>query len=138
MNKITITILFIIIIILALCMLYILYEKNKLKKIKFYESIDFESKHDIIHRIINEEVDRYKILNFAYEEDELYITEDMQKEMINVVTTKTIMRITPAIMVNLKLIYNINDNNNLINIIGELVSLKVLDYSIETNIVKNG
>ena len=67
---------------------------------------------------------------------DLYINEDMQKEMINIVTTKVLKRITPAIKTNIKLIYNINNNEDLINVIGTIVSMQVLSYCIETNVVR--
>ena len=126
----------IILIVVVLCNTYVQYQKIKLEEIRLYESIDFDSKYELLGKIITEEVDDYKIKNFAYREDDLYINEEMQKEMINIVTTKIIKRITPAIKTNLKLVYNINSDEDLINIVGTLVSMEVLSYCIETNVIR--
>ena len=126
----------IILIVVVLCNTYVQYQKIKLEEIRLYESIDFDSKYDLIGKIVLEEIDDYKIKNFVYREDDLYINEEMQKEMINIVTTKIIKRITPAIKTNLKLIYEINSNEDLINMVGTLVSMEVLSYCIETNVVR--
>lgn len=134
----TITIIFtwIILILAILCCTYVQIQKNKLEEIRLYESIDFDSKYELLGKIITEEIDDYKVRNFAYRENELYINEDMQKEMINIVTTKVIKRITPAIETNIKLIYIIKSQEDLINIIGTIVSMQVLSYCIEVNVVK--
>ena len=134
----TITIIFtwIILILTIACCTYVQIQKNKLEEIRLYESIDFDSKYELLGKIITEEVDDYKIKNFVYRENDLYINEDMQKEMINIVTTKVLKRITPAIKTNIKLIYNINNNEDLINVIGTIVSMQVLSYCIETNVVR--
>ena len=134
----TITIIFtwIILILTIACCTYVQIQKNKLEEIRLYESIDFDSKYELLGKIITEEVDDYKIKNFVYRENDLYINEDMQKEMINIVTTKILKRITPAIKTNIKLIYNINNNEDLINVIGTIVSMQVLSYCIETNVVR--
>ena len=126
----------IILIVVILCNTYIQYKKIKLEEIRLYESIDFDSKYELLGKIITEEIDDYKIKNFVYREDDLYINEEMQKEMINIVTTKIIKRITPAIKTNLKLIYEINSNEDLINMVGTLVSMEVLSYCIETNVIR--
>lgn len=126
----------IVLIVSILCNTYVRYQKNKLDEIKIYESIDFDSKHELLMKIITEEIDDYKVRNFAYRENELYINEDMQKEMINIVTTKVIKRITPAIETNIKLIYIIKSQEDLINIIGTIVSMQVLSYCIEVNVIK--
>ena len=126
----------IILIVVVLCNTYVQYQKIKLEEIRLYESIDFDSKYELLGKIITEEVDDYKIKNFVYRENDLYINEDMQKEMINIVTTKVLKRITPAIKTNIKLIYNINNNEDLINVIGTIVSMQVLSYCIETNVVR--
>ena len=55
--------------------------------------------------------------------------------MINIVTVKAVERVTIAIRENLKLIYRIKSDEDLINIIGKLVSRQVLLYSIEVNSV---
>ena len=134
----TITIIFtwIILILAIACCTYVQIQKNKLEEIRLYESIDFDSKYELLGKIITEEIDDYKVRNFAYRENELYINEDMQKEMINIVTTKVIKRITPAIETNIKLIYIIKSQEDLINIIGTIVSMQVLSYCIEVNVVK--
>ena len=134
----TITIIFtwIILILTIACCTYVQIQKNKLEEIRLYESIDFDSKYELLGKIITEEVDDYKIKNFVYRENDLYINEDMQKEMINIVTTKVLKRITPAIKTNIKLIYNINNNEDLINTVGTIVSMQVLSYCIEINVVK--
>ena len=126
----------IILIVVILCNTYIQYKKIKLEEIRLYESIDFDSKYELLGKIITEEIDDYKIKNFVYREDDLYINEEMQKEMINIVTTKIIKRIPPAIKTNLKLIYEINSNEDLINMVGTLVSMEVLSYCIETNVIR--
>ena len=134
----TITIIFtwIILILAIACCTYVQIQKNKLEEIRLYESIDFDSKYELLGKIITEEVDDYKIRNFAYRENDLYINEDMQKEMINIVTTKVLKRITPAIETNIKLIYIIKSQEDLINVIGTIVSMQVLSYCIEVNVVK--
>ena len=134
----TITIIFtwIILILAILCCTYVQIQKNKLDEMRLYESIDFDSKHELLMKIITEEIDDYKVRNFVYRENELYINEDMQKEIINIVTTQVIKRITPAIETNIKLIYIIKSQEDLINVIGTIVSMQVLSYCIEVNVVK--
>ena len=111
------------------------YKKIKLDELKLYESIDFDSKHELLNKIIDDEINDYEIRNIAHETD-IYITEEMQREMINIVTVKVISRLTDSLKANIKLIYIINSKEDLINVVGTLVSMKVLLFCIDINKVK--
>lgn len=83
----------------------------------------------ILDKIIEEERDKYVLLKFEFQNN-LYIKEDMQNEMIRIILTKVMERISPIVYEKLKYIYN---QNVLEDIICEKVKFSVMDYAIKIN-----
>lgn len=83
----------------------------------------------ILDKIIEEERDKYILLKFEFQNN-LYIKEDMQNEMIRIILTKVMERISPIVYEKLKYIYN---QNVLEDIICEKVKFSVMDYAIKVN-----
>ena len=136
MDKIIMILLLIIFICMIACMfcVYKIYDRHiGLKTMEFYEQIDFDSKHSILQKIIDDEIDKYKILKIGYLKREEYFKEADIKEMTNFITAATYLRITPTIKYNLELIYDVSTDDKLMLVIGSRVSLEVLAYSIERN-----
>lgn len=106
-----------------------------LNKLKFYADIDMENCKTIILNIIEEEMDSYKIMNFAYQ-DYPYITEDEIKEMITGVTTNVVKRMNPILQWNLSCFYKIETYDDMVQVIGNIVTINVITYASEVNTPK--
>ena len=106
-----------------------------LNKLKFYADIDMENCKTIILNIIEEEMDSYKIMNFAYQ-DYPYITEDEIKEMITGVTTNVVKRMNPILQWNLSCFYKIESQDDMVKVIGNLVTINVITYASDVNTPK--
>lgn len=83
----------------------------------------------VLDKLIEEERDKYVLLKFEFQNN-LYIKEDMQNEMIKNILTKVMERISPIIYEKLKYIYN---QDVLEDIICEKVKFSVMDYAIKVN-----
>lgn len=106
-----------------------------LNKLKFYADIDMENCKTIILNIIEEEMDSYKIMNFAYQ-DYPYITEDEIKEMITGVTTNVVKRMNPILQWNLSCFHKIETYDDMVQVIGNIVTINVITYASEVNTPK--
>lgn len=134
------TLIFLIIIIavsmygLIFCIYRLSSKSLELKTLAFYEQIDFDAKHSLLQKIIDDETDQYKAINIECKKaEDIYLTSDMIKDMTNYVTAAVFIRITPAIKSNLALIFDVSTDEKLMVVIGTRVSLDVLQYSLEKN-----
>lgn len=107
-----------------------------IEELQFYNSIDFEAKKKLLDDLINECIDEYALLNLAFKEN-IYITEDMEREMIRGVLERFITRMSKAITENLYLIYNAKSDDELISLISTQVALKVVNYKVQINSPNN-
>lgn len=139
MDKIIMILLLIIFICMIACMfcVYKIYDRHiGLKTMMFYEQIDFDSKHSILQKIIDDEMEQYlvrKVDNSNLTGEDKFMREKDIKEMINKITASVYLRITPTIRYNLSLIYDVSEEDKLMNVIGTRVSLETLGYSVEIN-----
>ena len=125
----------ILIIILLFYFLDILKNKLSFEKEKYYTSIDFKENTRILNELIQEEFEKYIVLNVSYEKDK-FITEENQLKMITDLTTNVFKRITPAILCNLILLYNVNTDKDIINVLSHKISFIVIDYASKNNELK--
>ena len=74
--------------------------KLELDQDNFYYSIDMNEKKDLLDEIINEELQRYQILELGYKNPEdIYLNEDDQKALIKKISARVYSkRMTPAIL----------------------------------------
>lgn len=123
------------IIALILCFISFHYtnEKIKLKKIELYDHIDFKSKEAIIDDIVTNEFNNYKINNPSLVLNDSSPTREETRNIVVAVSAKCYKKITPAIKTNMALIYNIESEDDIINIIGEKVALLVTQFIVELN-----
>ena len=108
-------------------------EKIKLKKIELYDHIDFKSKEVIIDDIVSYEFDKYKLNNPSIFIRETALTREETRDIAVAVSAKCYKKITPAIKTNMALIYNIDVEDDIINIIGEKVALLVTQFIVDLN-----
>ena len=63
--------------------------KLELDQDNFYYSIDMNEKKDLLDEIINEELQRYQILELGYKNPEdIYLNEDDQKALIKKISAR--------------------------------------------------
>ena len=81
--------------------------KLELDQDNFYYSIDMNEKKDLLDEIINEELQRYQILELGYKNPEdIYLNEDDQKALIKKISARVYSkRMTPAILSTLSYYY---------------------------------
>ena len=107
-------------------------EYTALELERFYASVDVENSERIIHMIIKEEIELYKIHNIEYS-DIPYIKNDMMVEMIKKVTADVYVRMSEEVRYHMRIAYNVSEEEDIITRLGDLVSLEVMAYAIETN-----
>lgn len=107
----------------------------ELKQDEFYYGIDFEAKKGVLDNIVQEEIDRYYILEVGYKKpEEVYLNEEQQTALIKQLTRRIYtLRMTPAVMANLSFYYNFNNEKDLLAIIMDRVSFGVLNLTLRTN-----
>lgn len=100
--------------------------------------MDIDKKKKILDDLIQEAFNEFLIFNNSefLIKDTKYVSDDMQIEWIAEVSKLTYNKITPAIRKNLKLVYNISNNDLLVTIISNKVSLVIINYSVEYNSIK--
>lgn len=108
-------------------------KKIELGRIELFNSIDFDQKIELLDKIISESFSEWKLQHIDIDVGDEYITSEMQKDMINIITAKSLNRITYAIRVNLALVYNIDTEEDLINIIGLKTGFIVMNYVSDKN-----
>ena len=124
---------FIVALILCFVSFHFTNEKIKLKKIELYDHIDFKSKEVIIDDIVSYEFDKYKLNNPSIFIRETSLTREETRDIVVAVSAKCYKKITPAIKTNMALIYNIETEDDIINIIGEKVALLVTQFIVDLN-----
>ena len=124
---------FIVALILCFVSFHFTNEKIKLKKIELYDHIDFKSKEVIIDDIVSYEFDKYKLNNPSIFIRETALTREETRDIVVAVSAKCYKKITPAIKTNMALIYNIETEDDIINIIGEKVALLVTQFIVDLN-----
>ena len=93
--------------------------KLELDQDNFYYSIDMNAKKDLLDEIINEELQRYQILELGYKNPEdIYLNEDDQKALIKKISARVYSkRMTPAILSTLSYYYVFENETQLMQII---------------------
>ena len=84
---------------------------------------------EILDKIIQDDFERYQILNLAHK-DNLYITEEIQQKIIMDIATEVFKSISQNIWDKLALIYK---KEHLEDIIVQKVQMIVLTYTVEIN-----
>ena len=84
---------------------------------------------DMIDNLIDESVASYKIMKLEYQDD-LYISEDIQNEMIECVLRDTLNKISPLVFDKLSLLYN---KETVEDMILRKIKYIVMEYTIEVN-----
>ena len=99
---------------------------------QFYNSIDFEAKEKLLQDLIKKCIDEYALLTFAFNE-EPYITEEMEQDMIHNVLERLWYRMSPAIKENLYFLYNAENDDKLLELLATQVALHVVDFKVSIN-----
>lgn len=114
--------------------LRILQETNDVEKLKIYTDFDFDKIDIRINKLIEDAGNSYRMENFEYmNPDEIYLTEDIMNRMIRQMTKDVTKRITPAMMSLMKLSYNIENKDDLVEFLYEKIRMYVFNYSLEVN-----
>ena len=82
-------------------------EQVEIDQDNFYYGINLEEKKDVLDTIINEELQRYQILELGYKEPEkVWLNDEEQKKIIRIVCGRVYdKRRTPAVMSTLAYYY---------------------------------
>lgn len=114
--------------------LRILRETNDVERLKIYTDFDFDKIDIRINKLIEDAGNSYRMENFEYmNPDEIYLTEDIMNRMIRQMTKNVTKRITPAMMSLMKLSYNIENKDDLVEFLYEKIRMYVFNYSLEVN-----
>ena len=110
-------------------------EENELNQDNFYYSIDMSEKRNLLDEIIDEELQRYQILELGYKEPEnIWLNDEDQKKLIKNISARVYeKRMTPAVMSTLSYYYVFNNETDLMRIIIDHVSFAVLNLTLKTN-----
>ena len=110
-------------------------EENELNQDNFYYSIDMSEKRNLLDEIINEELQRYQILELGYKEPEnVWLNDEDQKKLIKNISARVYeKRMTPTVMSTLSYYYVFNNETDLMRIIIDHVSFAVLNLTLKTN-----
>ena len=92
-------------------------------------------KKDLLDEIINEELQRYQILELGYKNPEdIYLNEDDQKALIKKISARVYSkRMTPAILSTLSYYYVFENETQLMQIILDHTAFAVLNLTLKTN-----
>lgn len=101
----------------------------KEKDFLFNLDLSDENNFKMLDSLIEDSITRYRIMYLEYH-DEMYISDDDQKAMINWLMKDILGNISPVYYDKLRYIYN---KNKLEDIIYNKVSLAVLSYTISIN-----
>lgn len=110
-------------------------EENEIRQDEFYYSIDFDQKRNLLDSIIEEELDRWKIYNQAFNKPEdNYISEEDQINLVKELTNRIVLkRMTPPVLATISYYYRIESLDSLSDIISDKVNLAIMALVIETN-----
>lgn len=103
-----------------------------IEELNFYNSINFEEKKKLLELLIKESIDEYVLLNLAYK-DNLYITEDMEREMIRGVLERLWNRMSIAVKENIYFLYNAENDDELMSLLATEVALRVVEFKVNIN-----
>lgn len=128
----------IVIIILLLGIFVVLYNISSTYRNKRYTTINYQNIEKILDNLIEEEFQKYRLLKIEFQEDP-YINEEDQKQMIIEITSAVYTRIKESRLIrnNLGLVYNIKNKDGFIKIISSRVSIYSIAYVKETNKINN-
>lgn len=107
--------------------------KDEIEKDKIYATIDIEQIDGLLKSIIEREFNEYHKFHPELSQEGAYIKRDEIKIMVTEITTRVYNTMTPALKFNLGLIYNIDNDDNLVNLIGERVSVIVMALAATLN-----
>lgn len=103
---------------------------------RFYLSLKINKEnYDILDDIIEYEMNNYQLMHpdvFALDGSS-YIKEGEMKDIVANITAGVIKNITPAIRAKLKLMYNFNNNEELITLIGRRTGVLIAMLASEVN-----
>ena len=110
-------------------------EENELNQDNFYYSIDMSEKRNLLDEIIDEELQRYQILELGYKEPEkVWLNDEEQKKLIKKISARVYeKRMTPAVMSTLAYYYVFNNETELMRIIIDHTAFAVLNLTLTTN-----
>lgn len=110
-------------------------EENEIRQDEFYYSIDFDQKRNLLDSIVEEELDRWKIYNQAFNKPEdNYISEEDQINLVKELTNRIVLkRMTPPVLATISYYYRIESLDSLSDIISDKVNLAIMALVIETN-----
>ena len=109
-------------------------EENELNQDNFYYSIDMSEKRNLLDEIIDEELQRYQILELGYKEPEnVWLNDEDQKKLIKNISARVYeKRMTTAVMSTLSYYYVFNNETDLMRIIIDHASFAVLNLTLKT------
>lgn len=125
----------IVLLIIGVSVIILIYYQLKLKRDleekKIIYEFDFKKDHfEILDAMITESITRYQVLNFGFEQGEIYINEKQQKKMVEYILTDILGKMSPVYYNHLVMIYN---SDKLEDIIFEKISMGVMAYVQSTN-----
>lgn len=98
-----------------------------------YKNIDIKKIDDMFDNVIEREFNNYLKFHPELAQEGSYIKREEINSIVTTITAKVYENITPAIQYNLNLIYNINDKDKLINLIGERIGILVMAMAAAVN-----
>ena len=110
-------------------------EQVEIDQDNFYYGINLEEKKDVLDTIINEELQRYQILELGYKEPEkVWLNDEEQKKIIKKISARVYeKRLTPAVMSTLAYYYVFHNETELMKIIIDHTAFAVLNLTLTTN-----
>lgn len=112
---------------------YFLAEKNRRDWTAFYNTTDFDRLRALLDDIIKDQLNIYKSMHPEYSQAGAWIKVDDQKKIITQVATSTYLSLTDAIKNQLSIVYKFNNDDELINIIGNKVASYIINWTAEVN-----
>lgn len=107
-------------------------EKINLEQQMEYLKIDYKQIHKVMDDIVDLAGTTYKIEHSKYNGDgQVMFTKEDMKDMLEFMIKEVIYYITPSVESSLKMIVNIETEEDLIQYVTKKVKLYVLNYSIE-------
>lgn len=98
-----------------------------------YKNIDVEKIDKIFNDIVEREFNDYQRFHPDLSQDGSYIKREEIQSIVTDITARVYTHITPAVKYNIGLIYNVDDNEKLVNLIGERVGVLVMGLAAAVN-----
>ena len=99
--------------------------------------IDFNNIISTFEAFIALQMEEYLQINFNYK-DISFINSEMEEELLRNISKKVMTSISPFMISKLSLIYHIQSEDDLADLITTRTYIQVLKYVIEMNSIKNG